>query len=507
VEARWAAAEKAMQEEMEAEDLTPSLSKALMLGDDRVAQLSHAQVLVEDSLRNWKAVHQILAAEEEARARDVLNAESPKKRLEEAMSLERTAEQKLLEAEQTAVAGVTEARRIRQSAQKKVKSLEKQCAGLRLATSNFEERLSVATREVARLEKAHQEAEFAAAEAIEALNSSVSKEEATAAELKMVTERAVRAEGAVESLKESMAEAEAAIQERDRTLTERETSLAQREQALEAGEKKLQERNSKLLQDAHGVREELIKIQAFKEDEDRRKKALEQREKEVAVNATIREKAAAYDGLTAEYAALQQRLSDASGSQALEFARKVLEQALLAARDAVRGLGLELPPLSEGAEMSTVAGPCRGFEDLASCLNAAPPKLMEARVDDSRQFTRITTEDVLSTLLIYYPDLDMEVIRHGPIWSKKPFAEASVVDVADFIAENFDPEVGIIYPDSPSGRQIMPTGEDLEIAAWTGMRWTGAPWSGAPGGGNGSGTDGGSGSGSKHGGDPPPPAS
>jgi hypothetical protein len=100
----------------------------------------------------------------------------------------------------------------------------------------------------------------------------------------------------------------------------------------------------------------------------------------------------------------------------------------------------------------------------------------------------------------------MEVIRHGPIWSKKPFAEASVVDVADFIAENFDPEVGIVYPDSPSGRQIMPTGEDLKIAARTGMRWTGAPWSGAPGGGNGSGTDGGSGSGSKHGGDLPPPA-
>jgi uncharacterized protein (DUF3084 family) len=189
----------------------------------------------------------------------------------------------------------------------------------------------------------------------------------------------------VESLKESMAEAEAAIQERDRTLTERETSLAQREQELEAGEKKLQERNSKLLQDAHGVREELIKIQAFKEDEDRRKRALEQREKEVAVNhAMILEKAAAYDGLAAEYAALQQRLSDASGSQALEFARKALKQALLAARDAVRGLGLELPPLSEGAEMSTVAGPCRGFEDLASCLDAAPPKLMEAQVDDSR---------------------------------------------------------------------------------------------------------------------------
>jgi hypothetical protein len=385
MEARWAAAEKAMQEEMEAEDLTPSLSKALMLGDDRVAQLSHARVLVEDSLRNWKAVHQILAAEEEARARDVLNAESPKKWLEEAMSLERAAEQKLLEAKQTAVAGVTEARCIRQSAQKKVESLEKQCAGLRLATSNFEERLSVVTREVARLEKAHQEAEFAATEAIEALNSSVSKEEATAVELKMVTERAVRAEGALESLKESMAEAEAAIQERDRTLTERETSLAQREQELEAGEKKLQERNSKLLQDAHGVREELIKIQAFKEDEDRRKRALEQREKEVAVNhAMILEKAAAYDGLAAEYAALQQRLSDASGSQALEFARKALKQALLAARDAVRGLGLELPPLSEGAEMSTVAGPCRGFEDLASCLDAAPPKLMEAQVDDSR---------------------------------------------------------------------------------------------------------------------------
>ena len=37
VEARRAAAEKAMLEEMEAEDLTPSLSNALMLGDDRVA--------------------------------------------------------------------------------------------------------------------------------------------------------------------------------------------------------------------------------------------------------------------------------------------------------------------------------------------------------------------------------------------------------------------------------------------------------------------------------------
>ena len=52
MEAKRAAAEKAMLEEMEAEDLTPSLSKALMLGDGRVAQLSRAWVLVEDSLRN-----------------------------------------------------------------------------------------------------------------------------------------------------------------------------------------------------------------------------------------------------------------------------------------------------------------------------------------------------------------------------------------------------------------------------------------------------------------------
>ena len=72
-----------------------------------------------------------------------------------------------------------------------------------------------------------------------------------------------------------MAEAEAATQERDRALTERETSLARREQELEAREKRLEERNTKLLQDARGVREDLVKIQAFKEDEDRRKKALE----------------------------------------------------------------------------------------------------------------------------------------------------------------------------------------------------------------------------------------
>ena len=149
--------------------------------------------------------------------------------------------------------------------------------------------------------------------------------------------------------------------------------------------------------------------------------------------------------------------------------------------------------------MSTVAGPCRGFEDLASYLDAAPPKLMEARADDSRQFARITAEDVLSTLLTYYPDLDVEVIHHGPVWSKKSFAEACVVDVADFIGENFDPEVGIVFPDSPSGRQVMPTGDDLEIAAQTGERWTGVPWSGAPGGENGSGP--------AEGGDPPPPAS
>ena len=372
---------------------------------------------MEDSLRNWKAVHRILAAEEEARAQDVLDAELPKKQLEEAKSLERAAELKLQEAEQAAVAGVTEARRIRQSAKKKVESLEKQCAGLRLATSNFEERLNAATCEVARLQKAYEEAEFAAGEAIEALNSSATKEAATAAELKTAIDRAVHAEGALESLKKSVAEAEAATQERDRALTERETSLARREQELEAREKRLEERNTKLLQDARGVREDLVKIQAFKDDEERRKKALEQREKEVAVNAKIWEKAAAYDGLAAEYAALQQRLGDASGSQALEFARKALEQALLAARDAVRGLGLELPPLLEDAEMSTVARPCRGFEDLASCLDAAPPKLMEARADDSRQFARITTEDVLSTLLTYYPDLDVEVIRHGPVWS------------------------------------------------------------------------------------------
>ena len=93
----------------------------------------------------------------------------------------------------------------------------------------------------------------------------------------------------------------------------------------------------------------------------------------------------------------------------------------------------------------------------------------------------------------------MEVIRHGPIWSKKHFAEACVVDVVDFIAENFDPEIGIAFPDSPSGRQIMPTGDDLDRAGKTGKRWMGVPWSGAPGGG--------SESGSKHGGGPPPPSS
>jgi len=185
-------------------------------------------------------------------------------------------------------------------------------------------------------------------------------------------DRAAIAEVALESLKKSVAEAKAASQERDRALTEREaslaqreqalnereSSLAQREQALEAGEKKLQERNSKLLQDAHEVREELVKIQNFKEDEARCKKALELWEQVAAVNEAIQEKAKAYDGLAAKYTALQQRLTEASGSQALEFARKALEEALLASRDAVRGLGLEPPPLPAGTEMSTVAGPC-----------------------------------------------------------------------------------------------------------------------------------------------------
>ena len=139
------------------------------------------------------------------------------------------------------------------------------------------------------------------------------------------------------------------------------------------------------------------------------------------------------------------------------------------------------------------------FEDLASCLDATPPKLMEARVEDGCQFVKIAAEDMLATLLTYYPNLDVEVIRHGPIWSKKHFAEACVVDVVDFITENLDPEIGIAFPDSPSGRQIMPTGDDLDRAAKTGVRWMGIPWSGAPGGA--------SGSGSKHGGDSPPPTS
>jgi hypothetical protein len=109
MEARRAVAEKALQEEMQAEDLTPSLSKALMLGDDRVAQLSHAWVLAEN-------IHQILMAEEEARAREVLNAEAASEQLEKAAALERAAEKKLAEAEETAVNAVTEARRIRRTA-------------------------------------------------------------------------------------------------------------------------------------------------------------------------------------------------------------------------------------------------------------------------------------------------------------------------------------------------------------------------------------------------------
>jgi hypothetical protein len=110
--------------------------------------------------------------------------------------------------------------------------------------------------------------------------------------------------------------------------------------------------------------------------------------------------------------------------------------------------------------MSTAAGPCRAFEDIAKCLHDAGPLLEEVRKDDGRQFAQMIAEDVLSALVSHYPDLDVDVIRQGPVWGRKALAEQEVQSAVEFIAAHFDPYAGVKFPGEPESIDV---GEDEDM--------------------------------------------
>lgn len=121
--------------------------------------------------------------------------------------------------------------------------------------------------------------------------------------------------------------------------------IKEQQDELAAKDKKVKEREDSMLKQAHEVRTSLAEIAEFKDGEARRKATLDQREKELATNANIKERADAYDMLREEFEALQKHISEESGSTSREVIRRTMWDALMMARDAVSRLNLEPPAL------------------------------------------------------------------------------------------------------------------------------------------------------------------